>query len=84
MSGSGSSQEIFKVTLAKYANRKVIDGWFAGGPLAKKTVNVKWYGKREGLLDINPGGVPDNYLVLTGPKWEAARAGSNVGISGTA
>ena len=44
------------------------DGRFADGPLAGKTVNVKWYGKREGLLDINPDSAPDYYLVMTGPK----------------
>ena len=64
-------QEIFKVTLAKSANQKGFDGRFTCGPLAGQTVNVKWYGKREGLLDINPASVPDNYLVLTGPKAEA-------------
>ena len=31
-------------------------------------MNVKWYGKREGILDINPDGVPHCYLVMTGPK----------------
>ena len=45
-----------------------IDGRSANDPLAGKTVNVKWYGKREGVLDINPAGVPDHYLVMTGPK----------------
>ena len=66
--GEWIAQEIFKVKLAKSANRKGFDGRFAGGPLAEKTVNVKWYGKCEGLLDINPDGVPDYYLVMTGPK----------------
>ena len=69
--GEWIAQEIFKVKLAKSANRKGFDGRFTGGPLAGQTVNVKWYSKREGLLDINPASVPDNYLVLTGPKAEA-------------
>ena len=66
--GEWIAQEIFKVKLAKSANRKGFDGRFTGGPLAKKMVNVKWYGKRDGKLDINPDGVPDYYLVMTGPK----------------
>jgi hypothetical protein len=31
-------------------------------------VNVKYYAKREGLLDINQLNLPDYYLVLAGPK----------------
>ena len=34
-------------------------------------MNVKWCGKREGLLNINPEGVPDYYLVMTWPKARA-------------
>ena len=30
-------------------------------------MNVKWYGRLERILDINPNGLPDYYLVLTGP-----------------
>ena len=37
-------------------------------------MNVKWYGKRTGVLDINPHGVPDYYLVMTGPKAAAGNA----------
>ena len=68
--GEWIAQEIFAVKLEESAARKIIDGRFADGPLAGKTVNVKWYGKREGLLDINPDpdGVLDYYLVMTGPK----------------
>ena len=66
--GEWIAQEIFGVTLEESAVQKGFDGRFADGPLVGKTVNVKWYGKREGLLDINPKGVPDYYLVMTGPK----------------
>ena len=62
------AHRIFGVTLARTAVQKGFDGRFAAGPLATKTVNVKWSGKREGLLNINPDGVPDYYLVMTGPK----------------
>lgn len=66
--GEWIARAIFGVTLEESANQKGIDGRFADGPLAGKTVNVKWYGKRERVLDINPDGVPDYYLVMTGPK----------------
>ncbi len=33
-----------------------------------RAVNVKWYGKLENLLDINPNALPDFFLVMTGPK----------------
>jgi len=38
------------------------------GSLADMTVNVKWYGKLEYMLDINPDALPDFFLVMTGPK----------------
>ena len=66
--GEWIAQEIFGVTLAEAATQKGFDGRFADGPLAGKTVNVKWYGKREGMLDINPDADLDYYLVMTGPK----------------
>ena len=68
--GEWIAQEIFKVKLAKSRSNRCIDGCFTDGPLAGKTVNVKWYGKREGILDISPdpAKVLDCYLVMTGPK----------------
>ncbi|MDP1912037.1 hypothetical protein [Brevundimonas sp.] len=44
---------------------------FRSGPLMGRSVNVKLYGKREGLLDI-AAVRPDYYLVLTGPRTAAA------------
>jgi hypothetical protein len=38
------------------------------GDLAGKSVNVKWYLKREGILDMTQAPELDYYLVLTGPK----------------
>jgi hypothetical protein len=58
--------------LEQSASQKGIDGRFAGGSLARKTVNIKWYGKMEGLLDVSPGNLPDFYLVMTGPKATAS------------
>ena len=59
---------------AKSAVQKGFDGRFVNGPLAGKTVNVKWFGKRTGMLNINPDGVPDYYLVMTGPKAAAVNS----------
>lgn len=44
-----------------------IDGCFRSGPLLAQTVNIKWYLKREGLLDTAESTALDYYLVLTGP-----------------
>lgn len=63
---------IFDIELARSASNKGHDGWFRSGPLAGKTVNVKWYARREGLLDINAAALPDVYLVLAGPRPSAA------------
>jgi len=38
--------------------------------LRGKTVNIKLYGKQEGILDIAANELADYYLVLTGPKTE--------------
>ena len=44
--------QVFDVHLEAAANAKGIDGRFGpGAPLAKKTVNVKYHGKREGILN---------------------------------
>lgn len=45
----------------------ISDGRFGDG----RTVGVRWYTKREGLLDVKEQG-PDCYLVLAGPKAEPA------------
>ena len=66
--GEWIAQTIFGVELEEAANQRGFDGRFADGPLAGKTVNVKWYGERAGVIDINPHAVPDYYLVMTGPK----------------
>jgi len=62
---------IFGIELHPSATHKGSDGQFTSGPLAGRTVNVKWYNRFASLLDINPLGVPDYYLVLTGPKGSA-------------
>jgi len=59
---------IFDIELEESATAKGFDGLFRSGNLAGCTVNIKWYGKLEHMLDINPEAVPDYYLVLTGPE----------------
>jgi len=39
-----------------------------------RTVNVKWYPKREGLLGLTDSDVVDYYLVLTGPAAAATHS----------
>ncbi len=55
-----------------------LDGRFASGPLHGRTVNVKWYLKRDGLLDVTRSEILDYYLVLTGPAGPAAHSRGTV------
>jgi len=57
----------FDICLGESAAHKAIDGYLRSGPLAGRSVNIKWYARQEGLLDITPEALPDYYLVLTGP-----------------
>ena len=66
--GEWIASQIFDVTLEARANARAIDGHFNRGELDGRTVNVKWYLKREGILDMSTGLQPDFYLVLVGPK----------------
>lgn len=65
--GEWIAAQIFGVELERQVTAKGIDGRLPDG----RTVDVKWYLKREGLLDLCEQG-PDLYLVLTGPKAPAA------------
>ena len=66
--GEWIASRIFDIQLEPTAVAKAIDGRFRTGPLAGKSVNVKWYLKREGMLDMTESPGLDYYLVLTGPK----------------
>ncbi|HEU5382900.1 MAG TPA: hypothetical protein VFV38_46425, partial [Ktedonobacteraceae bacterium] len=59
---------LFDIQLHHSATHKSSDGIFQHGALAGRNVNIKWYLKHEGLLDLNPPSSPDYYLVLAGPK----------------
>ena len=64
--GEFIASRIFRIALESSATNKGYDGRFTDGPLAGRTVNVKFYGKLERLLDLNLAAIPDFYLVLTG------------------
>jgi hypothetical protein len=66
--GEYIASAVFKIELVKSASNKGYDGWFRSGALSGKTVNVKWYARREGIIDINADALPDYYLVLAGPR----------------
>jgi hypothetical protein len=51
------------------SSNKSTDGKFRAGNLLGKTVNIKWYGKQQGILDVNS--ISDFHLVMTGPKMAA-------------
>jgi hypothetical protein len=70
--GEWLAAQIFDIELETSAVAVAIDGRFRSGPLAGRTVNIKWYLKREGLLDVVQAPVLDYYLVLTGPTAAAA------------
>jgi len=66
--GEFIAARIFNISLEHSATAKGIDGRFNDGLLKGRSVNVKWYALREGLLDITPDFLPDYYLVLAGPR----------------
>jgi len=70
--GEWIAAQVFDVELEASAVAAGIDGHFRSGPLQGRTVNVKWYLKREGLLDTTESAALDYYLVLTGPSSAAA------------
>ena len=65
------SSRIININLEHSAVTAGWDGHFMEGPLTGKTVNIKWYPKREGLLDLSKQFIPDYYLVLTGDRANA-------------
>jgi hypothetical protein len=70
--GEWIAAQISDIQLEQSAVAGGIDGIFRSGPLQSRTVNIKWYLKREGLLDISESARLDYYLVLTGPPAAAA------------
>jgi len=74
--GEYIASRVFGIALEESTARKGVDGRFAEGPLVDRSVNVKWYARQEGVLDLTPEALPDFYLVLAGPR---SPAGSSRG-----
>jgi hypothetical protein len=70
--GEWIAARVFDIELGASAVAAGIDGCFRSGSLQGRTVNIKWYLKREGVLDTTEYTVLDYYLVLTGPRSPAA------------
>lgn len=66
--GEWIAAQVFDIQLESSAAAAGIDGRFRSGVLQGRTVNIKWYLKREGLLDTTEFTAFDYYLVLTGPQ----------------
>jgi hypothetical protein len=75
--GEWIAAHVFDIALEDSAAAPVLDGCFRSGPMQARTVNVKWYLKQEGVLDITDSAVPDFYLVMTGPHSTAASSRSS-------
>ncbi len=69
--GEFVAARIFRIALLDSASHKGIDGHFTDGHLVGRSVDVKFYPKNEGLLDINPRFPAEFYLVITGPRTQA-------------
>ncbi len=59
---------VFRVALVESASQKGMDGHFTDGPLAGRSVNIRFASKNDGLLNVNLDSPPDCYLVMTGPR----------------
>ncbi len=49
--GEYIAAHIFDIALHTSASQKSSDGIFQAGALTGRSVNIKWYGKREGMLE---------------------------------
>ena len=65
--GEWIAAQVFDIELEASATTAAFDGRFRSGPMQKRAVNVKWYLKREGILDMTTSETLDEYLVMTGP-----------------
>ena len=66
--GEFVAARVFGIALFESASHKGMDGHFTDGPLAGRTVDVKYATKNDGLLNVNRDAPPDFYLVMTGPR----------------
>jgi len=73
--GEFMAARVFDIALNPSASKKASGGFFRSGGLSGKSVNVKFYPKHDGALDIDLEARPDYYLVLTGPRMRANESG---------
>lgn len=66
--GEFIASRIFGIKLSESAAHKGADGRFRKGPLRNKSVNIKFYGKQDRLLDMCKDRQLNYYLVLAGPE----------------
>ena len=76
--GEVVASEIFGIELHDSAAQKGSDGHFISGTHARRTVNIKYYPKHQGLLDMSVDDAPDYYLVLTGRRSAATTSRGKV------
>lgn len=73
---------VLGIELRPAANEQGIDGHFSIGPLAGRTVNVKYRTRHRGLLNmkpsIDPENHPDFYLALAGPTIPMGSTGGTI------
>jgi hypothetical protein len=74
--GEFIASRVFDIELHQSASHKATDGFFRSGPFAGRSVNIKCYGRQEGILDVSRDASLDYYLVLTGPPGAAASSRS--------
>lgn len=72
--GESIAATLFGITLIPSSHHSEFVGIFAGGPLAGKTVDVQWYPRREGFMNVHSDPAPDYFLVLAGPRQESSTA----------
>ena len=70
--GAFIASRVFRIAPQDFASRPSVDGHFVQGPLAGRSVSIRWHPRREGVLDISPDSLPDFHLVLAGPEHRAA------------
>jgi len=64
--GEHIASKLFGIRLNDSASYKGHDGFFSEGRLKGRSVNIKFYGRKSRLLDMQKVDHPDYYLVLMG------------------
>ena len=73
--GEYIAAHVFGIVLEESASHRGTDGHFSDGSLGGHSVNIKWYTRQTGILDITPASLPDYYLVLAGRRAAALSSG---------